>query len=110
VSLLWPQRQASSTITLVLALFITGCGDSSPKTVSVGEAVASNLGGPVVVEGYLIERRDELRLCEAILESFPPQCGEPSLRVEGKNLSPSEERVTLLGEIENGTLRVASRP
>ena len=74
---------------------------------SVQEALDSELDGPLLVRGYLIERDGELRLCEAILESSPPQCGEPSLRVEGAAPAASEERVSLLGEVENGTITVS---
>lgn len=90
----------------VLLLLAASCG-AGDRPLSVAEA--RDRDGTVEVEGYLIERAGELRLCEAILESFPPQCGEPSLRVEGTSLSPSEERVTLLGEIEDGTLRIVGR-
>ena len=74
---------------------------------SIQEAIDSDLDGPLMVRGYLIERDGELRLCEAILESSPPQCGEPSLRVEGSAPPPSEERVSLLGEVEDGTITIS---
>lgn len=74
---------------------------------SVQEALDSELDGPLMVRGYLIERDGELRLCEAILESSPPQCGEPSLRVEGSAPPPSEERVSLLGEVDDGTITIS---
>lgn len=74
---------------------------------SVREARDSDLDGPLMVRGYLIERDGELRLCEAILESSPPQCGEPSLRVEGPAPAASEERVSLLGEVEDGTITIS---
>jgi hypothetical protein len=60
-----------------------------------------------MVRGYLIERDGELRLCDAILESSPPQCGEPSLRVEGEPAAASEQRVSLLGEVEGETITVS---
>lgn len=74
---------------------------------SIAEAEASTIAGPLLVRGYLIERDGELRLCDAILESFPPQCGEPSLRVEGQALSPSEERASVLGVVEDGRITVS---
>lgn len=74
---------------------------------SVREALDSDLDGPLMVRGYLVERDGELRLCEAILESSPPQCGEPSLRVEGPAPAASETRVSLLGEVEDGTITVS---
>jgi len=74
---------------------------------SVQEALDSDLEGPLLVRGYLIERAGELRLCDAILESSPPQCGEPSLRVEGPAPAASERRVSLLGDIESDTITVS---
>ena len=109
---------------LLSALALAGCGgggdepqDTAPAPsagaaipgggLSVQEALDSELDGPLLVKGYLIERGGELRLCDAILESSPPQCGEPSLRVEGTAPSASEERVSLLGEVEDGTITVS---
>jgi hypothetical protein len=74
---------------------------------SVQQAIDSDVDGPLMVRGYLIERDGELRLCEAILESSPPQCGEPSLRVEGTAPAASEQRVSLLGEVEGETITVS---
>ncbi len=74
---------------------------------SIQEAIDSDLDGPLMVRGYLIEREGELRLCDAIRESYPPQCGEPSLRVEGPAPRPSEERVSLLGEVQDATITVS---
>ncbi len=97
---------------------MTGCGgDQDPSAgapspsggLTVQEAIDSELDGPLLVRGYLIERNGELRLCEAILESYPPQCGEPSLRVKGGELAPSEEPASLLGEVEEDVLRVSEK-
>lgn len=98
----------------VLALAACGADDEGGGAapipgggLSVQEALDSDLDGPLLVRGYLIERDGELRLCEAILESSPPQCGEPSLRVESETLTPSEERASVLGEVEDGTITVS---
>ncbi len=112
----------------VLAFALAGCGGAesdrdadAPATtaspslgapipsggLSIEEARASKLEGPLMVRGYLIERDGALRLCEAILESSPPQCGEPSLLVEGL-ADASQERVSLLGEVDDGTIVVSS--
>jgi hypothetical protein len=80
---------------------------------SVAEAIASDLEGPLAVRGYVIARDDEYRLCEAILESDPPQCGEPSLRIDGpsfaelRKLSDTAAQVSLLGDVEGGVIRVS---
>jgi hypothetical protein len=50
---------------------------------SVSEALASDLFGPLLVNGFIVIRDGETRLCEVLLESFPPQCGGASLVVEG---------------------------
>lgn len=48
------------------------------------EALAHVGGEPVLVNGALfIDPDGALRLCEAIAESFPPQCGGARLEVEG---------------------------
>ncbi len=81
-----------------------------------GITVAEALGhGPtddiVAVTGAVFVDPDgSVRLCDAILESFPPQCGGATLLVEGLDLSTLEleeanglrwaEGVTLLGSVE----------
>ena len=108
----------------VLTVAVAGCGgggDAATTTapasagapvpgggLSVQEAIDSDADGPLMVRGYVIERDGELRLCDAILESHPPQCGEPSLRIErnGEAVSPSEERASLLGEVDGGSIRL----
>lgn len=124
---------ALSLLSVLAALVLGGCGgsddssssdatgtsasDSTPVSqgapipgggLSVQEAIDSDLDGPLMVRGYLIERDGELRLCEAILESSPPQCGDPSLRVEGPAPAASEERVSLLGDVEGETITVSA--
>ena len=76
--------------------------------------------GRVRVRGTLIAGAREVRLCSAILESHPPQCGEPSLRVRGldlvgvsnmeqaKGVGWTRRDVTLAGELEDGVLTVAT--
>lgn len=117
-------------LALAAALALSGCGADDPAAhttpgasalgaptpdggLSVADAKASDLSGPLMVRGYVIADVDEYRLCEAILESEPPQCGEPSLRING--LSPEElrrlfdrrEQVSLLGEIDGDVIVVS---
>ena len=107
---------------IVVALTLAGCGSDEPASeprppsagapapgggLSVAEAIGGDADGPLLVRGYLIERDGELRLCEAILESYPPQCGEPSLLVEGEVERPArDEQVSVLGDVEDGVIRV----
>ena len=60
--------------------------------ISVSEALAADLDGPLLVNGFLVIRGGEhddpevVRLCEALAESYPPQCGGASVVVEGLGL------------------------
>jgi hypothetical protein len=40
-------------------------------------------GQPVAVTGFFITDGQVGRLCSAVAESYPPQCGEPALRLVG---------------------------
>lgn len=122
------------TALVVVALVLAGCGTvlpSSPAGPPSGEArlvivdgepgdagisVTEALGhGPtddiVAVTGALFVDGDgTVRLCEAIAESFPPQCGGASLVVDGLDLATVQlqqangvrwaDSVTLLGSVE----------
>lgn len=70
---------------------------------SVSEARASTLAGPLMVAGYLVERGGELRLCE------DAACEGASLRVEGDpGAEPGTgERISVLGEVEGGAITVS---
>lgn len=86
---------------------------------TVGEALASDLDGPLTVRGFLIEVDGTTRLCEASLESMPPQCGEPSLLVQGVRISEVGgattaqdvtwvDQASLTGSLQDGVLQVSS--
>ena len=97
---------------LVLVLLAAACGGDETDggaTVSVVEAIERGSDEPQLVSGYVIERNGVPRLCEAILESFPPQCGEPSLRLVGTVAAAPEEHVTLLGTVD-GDAFILSAP
>lgn len=54
----------------------------------VTPAQATGLTGGTSVQGFLwADSPDAIRLCEASLESFPPQCGEPSIPVTGIDIT-----------------------
>jgi len=128
---------------VVLALGAGGCGGGEPSPaagvppaatsgtpssgapipgggLTVDEALASTLDGPLMVAGFLVATGDEARLCSALAESFPPQCGGSSLLVEGLDLATVEglqtegdvswtdERFSVLGDVENGVLTVSA--
>ncbi len=50
---------------------------------TVSEALTTDAQGPLTVSGFVIqESSGTVRLCEAVAESFPPQCGGVSVEVE----------------------------
>ena len=115
---------AISSLVAALALVGAGCGsdeggtsdDGAPAAgaaipgggLTIEEALETTAEGPLVVAGYLIEQGDEIRLCSAILESYPPQCGEPSLEVRGEvDREQVGERVSLIGDVDGHVLSVS---
>ena len=117
-------RAAAAGLT-VAALALAGCGGggsaASPDAVlTVAEALDTE--GTVRVRGTLIADARGVRLCSAILESHPPQCGQPSLRVRGldivgvsnmeqaKGVGWTAREVTLVGEVAGAVLSVRTSP
>lgn len=94
----------------ILTLILVACGTAAPSTPPVGSVLpggsappASNGTAPapvtiddlvsrltdldgseVLVTGHLLISDGEAQLCGALLESYPPQCGGPMLRVLGE--------------------------
>ena len=129
-------KVAATVIALLSAALATaGCGSGSggatsgapsAEVLSVAQALAAPAGQPIRVRGALIAPEGAaVRLCSAILESYPPQCGGPSLVVSGLDLStvprlthtndPSLAQVTwsqgeivLAGVVSDGILTVQS--
>jgi hypothetical protein len=119
-----PHRAAAAVLIGAALLAAAACGgDESPadsdEPFTVAEALRTEADGPIRVRGTLIADAREVRLCSAILESHPPQCGQPSLRVRGLDLvgvSNMEQargvrwtnrEATLTGEVEDGVLTVS---
>jgi hypothetical protein len=109
---------------LLAAAGFAGCGGDddagSPATaVSIEEAVDAGSDEPQLVSGNLLALGEEIRLCSALAESFPPQCGGASLLVEGLSLGDVDGLITegdvswtdrpieLLGVVADGTLTVS---
>ena len=86
--------------------------------ISIGDAMKSKVDQPLLVNGALVVRAGEVRLCSALAESYPPQCAGASLKVEGLDLSTvkglksangvswSDNQVQLLGRVRDGVLRI----
>ena len=95
-------------------------GGTTMRVHSVSEAKAETEEGSLHVVGLLIDDGSGWRLCEAVLESYPPQCGGESLAVEGLDPDglPLEEDggvrwqtdATVVGEVDGHTLTVTGSP
>lgn len=89
---------------------------TAPRVYTLEQAQAADVDGPILVSGLLIDAGDGWRLCAAIAESYPPQCGGASVTVEG--LDPADhdldeasgvrwsEGATLFGELRGDTFTV----
>ena len=116
-------------VVTIAGVFAAACGDNDDDVgsgpisgvgpgISIGEALTSNLDGPLLVNGLLHAQNDDVRLCETLAESFPPQCAGRSLVVQGLDLTTmdgltsegsvtwSDQPVQLLGTVEGGGLTV----
>jgi hypothetical protein len=92
---------------------------------TIEEVIAMSADIPRLVKGYVVAVDGEpIRLCSALLESYPPQCGGPSLVIEGVDLASlgglattdepdlaqvawSESEMAFLGDIGPGTITVS---
>ncbi len=104
----------------------TGSDVAAPP-VPLPDDSADVIGAPIeAVEGFFFSGPDGMFLCEVLMESFPPQCGNPVAEVVGLDLSQinnfvdledgalvteqgitwSESYVTLFGELIDGQLNV----
>ena len=115
-------------VVTIASVVAAACGDdghlvSRPASgvgpgISVGDALTSNLTGPLLINGHLHAEDGQVRLCELLAESFPAQCGGRALMVEGLDLTTmdglttegsvtwSDQPVQLLGTVEGEVLTV----
>src|SRR5881396_925217 len=94
-------------------------GGAMGPGISIEEALASKLGEPLLVNGWLRQDDHGIRLCTSLTDATPPRCMEPSLVVRGLRLSRvpglrTEHGVTwsirptqVLGELRDGVLIVS---
>lgn len=116
-------RTISLFAAVLAALTLAGCGGddepaggSDPAEISVEEAVDHE--GPAVVTGSLLANGDDVKLCAALAESFPPQCGGGSISVVGfdfdglegltteGDVTWSDLPISVEGVLADGTLTV----
>jgi len=108
----------------LLTLMVVGCG-SDDGSLSVPEAYNEPQGASVQVAGFVFVDDGAVRLCEAIAESFPPQCGGTSIDVDGlapavlaaklvyaggdlavgEDFAWTNEVVTISGQMQGGRLQ-----
>lgn len=87
---------------------------------TVAEALATDATGVIAVKGFVVATGDEVRLCDVLLESYPPQCGGDSVLLDGLDAIDPEElttegdvswtdvQQTVLGELSDGVLNTTS--
>ncbi len=82
---------------------------------SIGEALATDATGTLAIQAFVVADADGAQLCELLAESLPPQCGGETLSLtsldtidpddlsEAQGVQWTEQPITLLGEIVDGT-------
>jgi hypothetical protein len=133
--------------TIMTASGIAACGGTDPETtpaptqaeppastpsanapipgggLSIQEAIDSTLDGPLMVKGFIVaDGQRSVQLCSALAESYPPQCGGPSLEVIGLDLAAvaglvrdeanpdrawTETQVSVLGDVDDGSITLS---
>jgi hypothetical protein len=76
----------------LVVLVLAACGDGGQDggLMSIQDALRAD-GQTVIVEGGIVATDGgPVRLCYALLESYPPQCGEPALELRGLDLDALE--------------------
>ena len=85
---------------------------------SVSEAIGYEGSQPVAIHGYVVRTSDAAQLCEALAESYPPQCGGASLvltnpdatngipLVEDGDVQWSPDIVILIGTVTGNKLTI----
>ncbi len=109
---------------LIAILLVSACGGGNGSVVEPGSdspvltaGQAAGRQGEMSVQGFLwADGPDAIRLCDAALESFPPQCGDPSVNVTGIDITTVAgtdffenifwaESVRAVGAMVDGSLR-----
>ena len=87
--------------------------------ISIGEALNSDLEGPLLVNGRLHVQDGRTRLCEVLARARPPACSARFLEVEGLDLTSIDDlasegsvtwsvgNVQILGTVDGDVLTVS---
>lgn len=86
---------------------------------TVSEALVTDATGVLAVQGFIVDDGTTARFCEALAESFPPQCGGATIEVTGyettidpddlttdQGVTWTDFSVVLFGDLVDGTLIV----
>lgn len=137
VSIVTTVQRSTVAFVAVVSLIAGGCGgsdgsedgdisvppapaslpvDADADPISVGELLdqeeQARPGDNVLVAGVLVDDGSGMRMCEALAESFPPQCGGRSIAIrnpagvdadlmEDQGVRWSDRAVWLLGWVED---------
>jgi len=83
---------------------------------TVAEALATDASGILAVQGFYVDDSSGPRLCEALAESFPPQCGGANVGLgdlsgidlgelqSNGDVTWSDDAVVVIGELIDGVL------
>jgi hypothetical protein len=105
---------------------VVNSGQTVDGGLSVADALATDATGTLAVQGFLFADNAGVRLCDALAESFPPQCPQANLTLTDftldqldllpgyedinlqteQGISWTDQRVTVFGQIDNGELVV----
>jgi hypothetical protein len=115
-------------VVTIAGVVAAACGDgdqvSSPVSgvgpgISIGEALNSDLEGPLLVNGRLHVQDGRTRLCEVVARARPPACSARFLEVEGLDLTTMDDltsegsvtwsagNVRILGSVDGDVLTVS---
>jgi hypothetical protein len=113
-----------AVVAAALALASAGCGDDGDGggATTIAAALEAEGGATVTVDGLVVSDANGTYLCDALLESFPPQCGPPAVAVVNLELADledvqeagsvrwSERRVRVTGRMLSGVLTLDGPP
>jgi len=97
---------------------LTSTGMLVDGGLTVTDALAGDATGVIAVKGFLVVNEGGARLCEALAESYPPQCGGSAIAItdyeetlsvpltSAQGVSWTDDYVSFLGEIVDGVLVV----
>lgn len=83
---------------------------------TISDALAGDVTGVIAVQGFVVSDANGIRLCDALAESYPPQCGGASLMLDSLDaidpdelssegdVSWTDQPVTVFGELVDETL------